>query len=192
MSIADEISKMNNLRNNGLITDAEFETQKLRLLDGGSVNPTPTVIHYWSPMPGGAPTGVPAMASGVGPAGAMAAGAPAAASQKTYTTENNSGAGQDVFPEGVARWAWGPFLLNWIWAIGNKAWIGLLALIPVLNLGIAIYLGIKGRELAWKSKRWESLEAFNETQGKWDSWAIRLTVIFISLYVITTVAVSMV
>lgn len=36
MSIADEIKKLGDLRNQGLITDAEFEGQKAALLAGGS------------------------------------------------------------------------------------------------------------------------------------------------------------
>ncbi|WP_444957307.1 hypothetical protein [Microbulbifer sp. ZKSA002] len=43
---------------------------------------------------------------------------------------------------------------------------GLLALIPYVGLTVAIYLGIKGCELAWKNKQWESLENFNSVQKK--------------------------
>ncbi len=37
MSIADEITKLDELRTRGAITQAEFERAKARLLDGGSV-----------------------------------------------------------------------------------------------------------------------------------------------------------
>ena len=44
---------------------------------------------------------------------------------------NTSGTGSGaIIPPGVAGWSWGAFLLNWIWAIGNRTWIGLLALVP--------------------------------------------------------------
>ena len=77
-------------------------------------------------------------------------------------------------PEGVKGWSWGAFLLNWIWAIGNRTWIGLLALIPYINLIVAIWLGFKGREMAWKNKQWDSVEHFNRVQKKWSQWAVGL------------------
>jgi len=76
----------------------------------------------------------------------------------------------DTIPDGVKGWSWGAFLLNWIWAIGNKTWIGLLALIPYVGFVMAIILGIKGREWAWKNDQWESVEHFNRVQRKWSIW----------------------
>ncbi|MCB2070724.1 MAG: hypothetical protein KDF67_14455, partial [Ottowia sp.] len=61
-------------------------------------------------------------------------------------------------------WSWGAFLWNWIWAIGNQTWIGLLALVPLIGLFVAIYLGIRGRELAWQNRRWDSVEHFQRVQ----------------------------
>jgi hypothetical protein len=71
-------------------------------------------------------------------------------------------------PPGVARWSWGAFWLNWIWAIFNRVWIGLLALIPLVNIVMAFVLGFKGREWAWKSGRWQSVEHFEQVQRKWN------------------------
>jgi len=85
--------------------------------------------------------------------------------------ENNSGGGRGtVPPDGVKGWGWGAFLLSWIWALGNKTYIGLLAFIPYIGFLVAIYLGVKGRELAWQNKRWESLEEFNRVQRRWSAW----------------------
>ena len=83
--------------------------------------------------------------------------------------------GDEGLPPGVAGWSWGAFLLNWIWAIGNRTWIGLLALVPYVGLGVAIWLGIKGREMAWKAREWESVEHFNRVQRSWSRWAVGLT-----------------
>jgi len=81
---------------------------------------------------------------------------------------NTSGTGSTaVVPPGVAGWNWGAFLLNWIWAIGNSVWIGLLALVPCASLIVAIVLGIKGSEWAWQQRRWESVEQFKATQRAW-------------------------
>jgi len=86
--------------------------------------------------------------------------------------DNNSGGGKDiVVPPGIAGWSWGAFFWNWIWAIFNKTYIGLLAIVPYVGLVVAIYLGVKGRELAWRNKRWDSLDHFNAVQRKWSWWA---------------------
>lgn len=92
-------------------------------------------------------------------------------------SENNSGMNQDPVPDGVKGWSWGAFSLNWIWAIFNKTYIGLLTLIPYVGFVMAFYLGFKGRELAWKNKRWDSLEHFNEVQRKWSIWGVIFLVI---------------
>ena len=98
--------------------------------------------------------------------------APVTAAPSTVET-NTSGMGdKSIVPEGIKGWSWGAFFWNWIWAIGNNTWIGLLALIPLPLMGfiMGIVLGINGREWAWKNKKWESVEAFNKTQQKWVRW----------------------
>lgn len=55
----------------------------------------------------------------------------------------------------------------------------MLALIPYVGLIMAIVLGVKGREWAWKNKRWDSVEHFNRVQRLWSIWgAILLLVPF--------------
>ena len=104
--------------------------------------------------------------------------------------ENTSGRGSDShIPAGVKGWAWGPFLLNWIWALGNRTWIGLLCLIPYIGFIPAIYLGFKGRELAWRNKRWDSLEDFNRVQRLWTIWSLILTVGVAGLGILAAIAI---
>ena len=107
---------------------------------------------------------------------------PIAAPTSVPTSDGNTsgqGSGAAV-PEGVKGWGWGPFLLSWIWAIGNNVWIGLLALIPYLGFIMTIILGIKGREWAWQAKHWDSVEQFNDSQKKWvKAWLIWMGVILI-------------
>lgn len=92
-------------------------------------------------------------------------------------SENNSGQGKvDHYPEGVKGWSWGAFFLSWIWAIGNRTWIGLLALVPYIGFIMAIVLGFKGRQWAWENKRWESVEHFNRVQKKWSFWGVVIIV----------------
>jgi tetratricopeptide (TPR) repeat protein len=71
-------------------------------------------------------------------------------------------------PDEVKGWSWAAFLMSWIWAIGNRVWIGLLAL--PFTLIIDIVLGIKGNEWAWRSRKWESVEQFKKVQLTWAIW----------------------
>lgn len=92
-------------------------------------------------------------------------------------------------PDGVKGWSWGAFLLNWIWAIGNRTWIGLLAIIPYVGVIMAIILGIKGREWAWKNKQWESVEHFNAVQRKWSIWGGIITGGVIVIGIVAAIAI---
>ncbi|MBI2798174.1 hypothetical protein HYX70_02605 [Candidatus Saccharibacteria bacterium] len=79
----------------------------------------------------------------------------------------------------LTGWSWGAFLLNWIWGIGNHVWIALLVLIPIapINLILAIYLGLKGNELAWRARQWESPEKFIEAQRQWAKWGVVILIL---------------
>ena len=104
--------------------------------------------------------------------------------------ENNSGMGRDiVLPPGVKGWSWGAFLLNWIWAIGNRTWIGLLAFLPYVGFVMSIILGVKGREWAWKNKRWDSLDHFNRVQKRWSFWGVVLILGSALLGIIAAIAI---
>ena len=82
----------------------------------------------------------------------------------------------NAVPAGVAGWSWGAFLLNWIWAAGNRTWVGLFAMIPYIGFGVAIWLGIKGREMAWENARWDNVEHFNRVQRRWSQWGIGVAI----------------
>jgi hypothetical protein len=104
--------------------------------------------------------------------------------------ENNSGGGRNIIPPpGVSRWSWGAFLLSWVWAIFNKTWLGLLSLTPYVGILVAVYLGVKGRELAWRNKRWESLEYFDQVQKRWSFWGVILVFGAAALGVVAGIAV---
>ena len=106
-----------------------------------------------------------------------------------YVGENTSGQGNSApLPPGIAGWSWGAFLLNWIWAIGNSVCIGLLAIIPYVGFIFAIYIGIKGREMAWRKRRWESIEHFNQVQRSWSKWGVILTVGIMGLAMLAAIA----
>lgn len=102
---------------------------------------------------------------------------------------NNSGGGSTVVPpEGVKGWSWGAFLLNWIWAIPNRTWIGLLSLVPYAGFLFAFYLGFKGRELAWRNKHWDSVEEFNRVQRRWSLWGLGLFAVGVLLGILVAIS----
>ena len=97
--------------------------------------------------------------------------------------------GSNGMPDGVKGWSWGAFLLNGFWAIGNKTWIGVLAFVPYIGVIMAIVLGIKGREWAWKNKQWDSLEHFNRVQRKWSAWGAGIVAASLVLGILAAIAI---
>lgn len=91
---------------------------------------------------------------------------------KPSTLMNNSGQGS-LFdssvpvPEEIKGWNWGAFLLAPFWLLPNRVWIGLLTWVPVVGFWVAIALGVKGNEWAWKSRRWQSIDHFKTHQRRW-------------------------
>jgi len=70
-------------------------------------------------------------------------------------------------PDEIKGWNWGAFLMPWLWPFTNHVWIGLLCFVPQIGWLMAIALGSKGNEWAWKSKRWRSIEQFKAHQRGW-------------------------
>jgi len=88
-----------------------------------------------------------------------------------------------VLPPNLKKWNWGAFWLPWIWGIGNGTYIALLAMIPIVNIFMAFYLGRKGYELAWKNKSWSSVEELNRVQKKWGKTAFIISIVFYSIVI---------
>lgn len=89
------------------------------------------------------------------------------------------------FPDELKGWNWGAFFFGWIWGIVSGVWISLLGLIPALNFVMSIVLGIKGNELAWKAKKYASIEDFKILQRKWAIWGFVLFFVTIVAIVAT-------
>jgi len=87
-------------------------------------------------------------------------------------SEDSNAAADIAVPAAVKRWNWGAFLMSWIWGLGNKTYIALLCLIPMVNLVIIFILGAKGGQWAWKNKNWESAEQFTRVQGMWTAFGV--------------------
>ena len=88
---------------------------------------------------------------------------------------NDSGQGDaSTLPPELRGFNWGALLGSWIWGIGNNVWIGLLAIVPCVGFFMRFYLGAKGNEMAWKSKRWDSVQSFRSAQTTWTFVGIAL------------------
>jgi hypothetical protein len=78
-------------------------------------------------------------------------------------------------PPEIKGFNFGAFALNFIWAFAHNltGWgvailiIGIIPVVQIIDIGFAIYLGIKGTELAWKKRRFESIQQFKDTQRVW-------------------------
>lgn len=104
---------------------------------------------------------------------------------------NTSGMGESsIVPPEIKGWSWGAFLWSWIWAIGNKTYIGLLALVPYVNFVMIIILGINGREWAWKNKHWDSVDQFKKVQHNWVKWWLILMIIPVIIGIIAIFSVG--
>jgi hypothetical protein len=101
--------------------------------------------------------------------------------------ENTSGQGKlAVVPAEIHGWNWGAFFLNWIWGIGNKTYIALLSLVPLVNFVMMFILGARGNEWAWQNRRWDSIEQFQKVQGKWTAWGFG---VFLTIFGITLASI---
>lgn len=107
---------------------------------------------------------------------------PRGSMQQPVPVPNTSGQGRGAaIPPEIKGWNWGAFLLTVIWGVGNRVWISLLFLIPLVHLVMVFVLGAKGNEWAWQSKKWDSIEHFRRTQRSWRNWGIGLQVVNITV-----------
>lgn len=90
----------------------------------------------------------------------------------------------DGTPREIQRWNWSAFILGPIWGIVHGIWwsiLGFMPLLPVPTLrsvglvvliGVMLILGLKGNEMAWRARQWESAEKFLAVQQRWATWSI--------------------
>jgi hypothetical protein len=90
---------------------------------------------------------------------------------------NTSGFGEGYpIPPGVKGWTFAGFIPYGIFAFANSSgmWgaFGIVAHVLGLGLIYAIVLGLMGREIAWKARRFNSLVEFEETMAAWNKWGM--------------------
>ncbi|MFP6680378.1 MAG: hypothetical protein VB824_09555 [Dehalococcoidia bacterium] len=95
---------------------------------------------------------------------------------------NDSGTPRANLPQELQGWNWGGLLLPFVWGPFNRVWVGLavlLVFIPPMSVVLvlflygpaAIFLGMRGNELAWRARKWDSVEHFRTVQAQWAKWA---------------------
>jgi hypothetical protein len=99
---------------------------------------------------------------------------------------NDSGTQTAVLPEELRGFNWGALLLTLIWGLVHRCWI-VLCIIPLAFLPAPIgtialicfylYFGFKGNDIAWKNKKWDSIEHFQRIQNLWVKWGIGVFVV---------------
>ncbi len=103
--------------------------------------------------------------------------------------ENSSGQGKSaVIPDEIRKWNWGALFLNLIWGLGNRTYIALLCLIPIVGVVMAFVLGAKGNKWAWQNKRWKSIEHFKRVQKIW-SWVGLAVFLFLLFGIIPNIVI---
>lgn len=82
--------------------------------------------------------------------------------------QNNQNMDPNVIPPGVKKWNWGAFMFNLWWGIGNRVYIALLSIIPIVNIVMMFVLAIKGNEWAWKKNQYRDVEELRKAQDTWN------------------------
>lgn len=102
-----------------------------------------------------------------------------------------------TIPPEIKKFNWGAFVLGWIWGVGNRTYIALLAFLAIIPwvgwiFGIVwmFVLGFKGNEWAWKSGEFKNLEEFLVTQRTWNRAGFVCFWVYLALIIITIILLS--
>jgi hypothetical protein len=108
-------------------------------------------------------------------------------------SSNTSGTKNSEIPPGVSRWNWAAFLMPAVWGLFSGVPYTVLlfgaVLLPtgfqlIVMTAASLFLGFKGNELAWRGKKWRSVEHFRSFQKQWSSWAVKLTIAAVVILVV--------
>ena len=97
-----------------------------------------------------------------------------------------------MVPNEIKKWNWGAFMYNMVWGIGNKSYITLLCLVPILNIIWPFVCGAKGNEWAWKNGNYSNTREFFLVQDTWNRAGFVtfiIAIIFIVIYVLFFAAI---
>lgn len=109
-------------------------------------------------------------------------------------------------PTEIRGWNWGAFGAGIFWTAAMGLWNWFAVIIVTIIFGVilqlfaalpllatAVFLGIRGNELAWNSSRkWQSVDEFKTIQVKWRILGIVLFIAQTVLFVVLTIVVVVV
>lgn len=67
--------------------------------------------------------------------------------------------------------------MHLIWGLAHRVWIALLIFVPIVNIAVPFILGAMGNTLAWRARRWESVEHFKRVQRRWATAGVAVFVV---------------
>ena len=111
----------------------------------------------------------------------------------------------DDVPLEIKGWNMGAFMHNILWGIANGVYEALWSLVVIIPfvgwfaaIGIWIWLGLKGNELAWKKQKWDTVEDFKRCQGTWNraGWftlivTVGLSIVYFIIFIFFGMAVAL-
>ena len=75
------------------------------------------------------------------------------------------------------RFNWGAFSLTMIWGIGNRCYITLLCLVPIVGFIMPFVAGFKGNGWALKNNYYRDMDEFAQVQDTWNAAGFVLFII---------------
>jgi hypothetical protein len=123
--------------------------------------------------------------------------------------ENTSGTEGELPPDiACLKWNWGAFSLAFFWLWGHRMYTGGLLLIvaaicsrlienkfggsaAAINLsflGFCIYLGVNGHTLAWRRRKFDSLDHYFAVESAWKNVAIGAIALVFVMVALTFIA----
>lgn len=152
--------------------------------------PPPAPQYHAPPPPSGYAPAPPMHAAGPGAARAYGpVGLPA--------DGNTSGMGDGFpLPPEASGWTFAGFVPFGLFSFnnGNSTWgiIGLLLWFFGFSIVYWVYVGITGKENAWRNRRFDSIAQYVETMRAWNAWGIGLLIAgiaFILIYIVLVFAI---
>ncbi len=123
-----------------------------------------------------------------------------AGEQERQSTDSNEGANDSGtrsgrLPKSAKGWNTAAFLIGPIWGPANGVWLGVVGILffvipeSILTLGLRFtlylafgaFLGFRGNEMAWRARRWPSLQHFRRVQQQWMLVALVVNLVLLFL-----------
>lgn len=88
--------------------------------------------------------------------------------QNAPASYDNHAAADRASRQVPGRFNWGAFSLTLIWGIGNRCYITLLCLVPIVGFVMPFVAGFKGNAWAYENNRYRDMEEFSQVQDTWN------------------------